>query len=78
MSNFTFGDNVFKNCLLLLVQNVSAGGKVKNEGIDTDNVENIVAKDEIACFEQFLHFVTTFSKVLCCRGVRKLLYVGEG
>ena len=27
MSNFTFGHNVFKSCLLLLLQNASAGGK---------------------------------------------------
>ena len=27
MSNFTFGHNVFKSCLLILRQNASAGGK---------------------------------------------------
>ena len=28
MSNFTFGLNIFKSCLLLLRQNASAGGKI--------------------------------------------------
>ena len=38
-------------------------------------VENIVAKGEIACFEQFLLLSLCFQKAICCRGVRKRLYV---
>ena len=53
----------------------------------------IVAKGEIACFEQFLlwskietarfeHFFLLlslcFQKTICCRGVRKRLYEGKG
>ena len=41
-------------------------------------VENIVAKVEIARFEQFLLLSQCFSKVACCRGVRKHLYGGKG
>ena len=41
-------------------------------------MENIVAKREIACFEQFLLWSLCFQKVVCCRGVRKRLYVGKG
>ena len=37
-------------------------------------VENIVAKGEIACFEQFLLLSLCFQKAVCCRGVRKRLY----
>ena len=35
------------------------------------NVENIVAKGEIARFEQFLFLSLCFQKAVCCRGVRK-------
>ena len=41
-------------------------------------VENIVAKGEIACFEQFLLLSLRFQKAVCCRGVRKCLYEGKG
>ena len=41
-------------------------------------VENIVAKGEIACFEQFLLLSLCFQKAVCCRGVRKRLYEGKG
>ena len=37
-------------------------------------VENIVAKGEIARFEQFLLLSLCFQKAVCCRGVRKRLY----
>ena len=40
-----------------------------------NQVENIVAKGEIAHYEPF---VTLFSKVVCCRLVRKHLDVGKG
>ena len=40
--------------------------------------ENIVAKGEIDCFEQFLILSHCFIKVVCCRGVRKCLYEGKG
>ena len=36
-------------------------------------VENIVAKGEIARFEQFLLLSLCFQKAVCCRGVRKRL-----
>ena len=36
--------------------------------------ENIVAKGEIACFEQFLLLSLCFQKVVCCRGVRKHIH----
>ena len=32
----------------------------------SDLVENIVGKEEIACYEQFLFFPTMFSKAVCC------------
>ena len=41
-------------------------------------VENIVAKGEIACFEQFLLLSLCFPKGVWCRGVRKLLYERKG
>ena len=41
-------------------------------------VENIVAKGEIARFEQFLLLSLCFQKADCCRGVRKRLYEGKG
>ena len=41
-------------------------------------VENIVAKGEIAHFEQFLLLSLCFQKAICCRGVRKRLYEGKG
>ena len=41
-------------------------------------VGNIVAKGEIACFEQFLLLSLCFQKAVCCRGVRKRLYVAKG
>ena len=37
-------------------------------------VENMVAKVEIARFEQFLVSSLCFQKAVCCRGVRKSLY----
>ena len=40
-------------------------------------VENIVAKGEIACFEQFFLLSLCFQKAVCCRGVRKHLYEGK-
>ena len=40
-------------------------------------VENIVAKGEIARFEQFLLLSLCFQKAVCCRGVRKRLYEGK-
>ena len=41
-------------------------------------VENIVAKGEIARFEQFLLMSLSFQKAVCCRGGRKLLHVRKG
>ena len=41
-------------------------------------MENIVAKGEIACFEQFLLLALCFPKAVCCRGVRKPLYEEKG
>ena len=41
-------------------------------------VENIVSKGEIARFEQFLLLSLCFQKAVCCRGVKKRLYVGKG
>ena len=41
-------------------------------------VENIVANGEIALHEQFLLLQQCFSTVVCCRDVRKRLYVGKG
>ena len=41
-------------------------------------VENIVAKREIARFEQFLLLSLCFQKAVCCRGIRKRLYGGKG
>ena len=41
-------------------------------------VENIVAKGEIAHFDQFLLLSLCFQKAVCCRGVRKRLYEGKG
>ena len=38
-------------------------------------VEHIVAKGEIACFVQFLLLSLCFQKAVCCRGVRKRLYI---
>ena len=38
-------------------------------------VENIMAKGEIACFDQFLLLSLCFQKAVCCRGVRKRLYM---
>ena len=43
-----------------------------------NKMENIVAKGEIACFEQFLLFSLCFQKAVCCRGARKRLYEGNG
>ena len=40
-------------------------------------VENIVAKGEIACFEQFLLLSLYFQNTVCCRSVRKRLYEGN-
>ena len=42
--------------------------------MDNLKVENIVAKEEIACFEQFLLLWLCFQKAVCCRGVGKRLY----
>ena len=41
-------------------------------------VENIVAKREIARFEQFLLLSLCFQKAVWCRDVRKRLYEGKG
>ena len=41
-------------------------------------MENIVAKGEIACFEQFHLLSLCFQKAVCCRGVRKHLYQVKG
>ena len=41
-------------------------------------VENIVAKGEIARFEQFLLLSLCFQKSVCCRSDRKRLYEGKG
>ena len=41
-------------------------------------VENIVAEEKIALFELFLLLSLCFQKAVCCRGVRKHLYVGKG
>ena len=41
-------------------------------------VENIVAKGEIARFEQFLLLLLCFQKQVCRGGVRKRLYEGKG
>ena len=40
-------------------------------------VENIVATEEIARFEQFLLLSLCFQKDVCCRGVRKRIYEGK-
>ena len=40
-------------------------------------VENIVAKGEIAHFEQFYFCHYVFKKPFCCRGIRKRLYEGK-
>ena len=37
-----------------------------NEDTISDLAENIVGKEEIACYEQFLFFPTIFSKAVCC------------
>ena len=42
------------------------------------NAENIIAKEEIAHFEQFLLLSLCFQIAVCCRGVRKRLYEGKG
>ena len=41
-------------------------------------VENIMAKGEIARFEQLLLLSLCFQKDVCCRGFRKCLYEGKG
>ena len=41
-------------------------------------VENIVEKEEIARFEQFLLLSLCFHKAVCCGGVSKSLYEGKG
>ena len=41
-------------------------------------VENIVAKGEIARFEQFLLLSLCFQKAVCCRGFKMRLYEGKG
>ena len=41
-------------------------------------VDNIVTKEEIACFVQLLLLSLCFQKAVCCRGVRKRLYEGKG
>ena len=41
-------------------------------------VENIVAKGEIARFEQFLLLSLCFQKAACCSGVIKRQYEGKG
>ena len=41
-------------------------------------VENIVAKEEIACFGQFILLSLCFQKAVCRRGVRKRPYDGKG
>ena len=41
-------------------------------------VENIVAKGEIARFEQFILLSLCFQKAVCCRGIKKRLYEGNG
>ena len=40
--------------------------------------ENIVTKEEIARFVQFLLLLLCFQKAVCCRGVRQHLYEGNG
>ena len=49
-----------------------------NDGIFTEKKFKIVAKEEIAWFEQYLLFVKIFSIVVYCRGIRKSLYIGKG
>ena len=39
----------------------------------TKSGKKIVAKGEIACFEQFHLLSLCFQKAICCRGVRKRL-----
>ena len=41
-------------------------------------VENIMARGEIAHFEQFLLLSQCFQKAVGCKGVRKCLYEGNG
>ena len=41
-------------------------------------LENIVAKGEIARFEQFLLLSLCFQKAVCCRGVPKVTIWGKG
>ena len=48
-SNFTLGHNVFKNCLLLLCQHVSASGKVLKQNI-TGNEDNLLHQQ---CFQHY-------------------------
>ena len=56
--------------------------KIENLSNWMDNLwlkaENIVAKGQIARFEQFLHLSLGFLKAICCRGVSKGLYEGKG
>ena len=40
--------------------------------------DEIVANGEIACNEQFIHLPKCLQKNICCRGIRKPLYVGKG
>ena len=40
-------------------------------------MENIVAKGEIARFEQFILLTLCFKKAVCCRGIRKHIYEGK-
>ena len=42
-----------------------------------NEVENIAAKGELALNKQFLPLSHLLSKVLCCSGVRKRLYMGK-
>ena len=41
-------------------------------------VENITAKGEIACFEQFILLSLCFQKAVCCKGTKKHIYKGKG
>ena len=43
----------------------------------TKRGENIVAKGEIARFEQFLLSSLCFQKAVCCKGARKRRYEGK-
>ena len=44
----------------------------------SDAVENIVGKEEIARYEQFLFFAQCFSKAVCCSCVEMSIYGVKG